>query len=240
MRKHYHSPAFIGLAVLVGIGAPSITMARTNRGAIHHGELIVLECAAPYIAGQGFLWPAHDLPRAGTIPIRTGPMIPGPPSKELYYLDGMTHNGTVGLAPRRGHPFTGTRWKVVASARPGIVHLHCEGHLPGPRWLDGRTHNGTVGLAPRRGHPFTGTQWKVVPSARPGLVHLHCEGHLPGPRWLDGLTGSRSVGLAPRTDGHYIGTYWRIIRIGGSNGGAEAAGLRLPGHAPMRTLGGTL
>src|SRR5688500_3664806 len=29
------------------------------------------------------------------------------------WLDGRTHDGTVGLAPRTTAPFTGTRWRVV-------------------------------------------------------------------------------------------------------------------------------
>ena len=80
---------------------------------------------------------------------------PGP-----RYLDGRTHEGTVGLAPKTGKPFTGTKWKVYRGSEGGLW-LQCRGHIDGPRWLDGRTHNGTVGLAPTTDAPFTGTRWEV-------------------------------------------------------------------------------
>jgi hypothetical protein len=93
---------------------------------------------------------------------------PGP-----RYLDGRTHNGTVGLAPNTNPPYTGTKWRVEylnPSAGPNQywvynhILLHCEGTGPGgPRWLDGRTQDGTVGLAPESNSykGYTGTRWEI-------------------------------------------------------------------------------
>jgi hypothetical protein len=131
---------------------------------------------------------------------------PGP-----RFLDGRTHDGTVGLAPKTGDPFTGTKWEVVR-AGAGIIALKCLGQLEGPRWLDGRTHNGTVGLAPNPKPPFTGTRWKIVQvdAHNPDIVELHCEGALDGPRWLDGRTNNGSVGLAAVTTPPFTGTRWEV------------------------------
>jgi hypothetical protein len=78
------------------------------------------------------------------------------------WLDGRTANGSVGLAPNRNKPFTGTRWEVV-EFEDGSVALKCLGDINGPRWLDGRTGDGTVALAPATNPPFTGTKWEVRP-----------------------------------------------------------------------------
>jgi hypothetical protein len=83
---------------------------------------------------------------------------PRPPGAPYYepgprWLDGRTQNSTVGLAPSRGAPFTGTKWEVhhwVASGSlTNLVFLKCLGDVPGPRWLRGfpsRGADGTVGL----------------------------------------------------------------------------------------------
>jgi hypothetical protein len=130
--------------------------------------------------------------------------VPGP-----RYLDGRTHDGTVGLVPNLVKPFSGTKWRVV-NAGNGTVAFQCRGNLEGPRWLDGRTADGTVGLAPHTNRPFTGTRWQVVEVN--GLYHLKCLGDLDGPRWLDGRTQNGSVGLANTTDPPFTGTKWEIRR----------------------------
>ena len=80
------------------------------------------------------------------------------------WLDGRTGDGTVGLAPDRSRPFTGTRWQAIqAGDNPSIVALRCLGDVEGPRWLNGKTADGTVDVAPTTEPPFTGTKWEVVP-----------------------------------------------------------------------------
>ncbi len=90
------------------------------------------------------------------VPIRSledaGTPVPFQSTPQNRFLDGRTHNITVGLAPHTGTPFTGTRWEVHvwgAGPDPNLVHLKCLGHIPGVRWLRGfpfRPPNGTVGL----------------------------------------------------------------------------------------------
>jgi hypothetical protein len=82
--------------------------------------------------------------------------VPGP-----RFLDGRTADGTVGLAPSRGVPFTGTKWELYTDSDRSIS-LKCLGTVPGNRYLDGRTADGTVGLAPYASYPsLSGTWWKV-------------------------------------------------------------------------------
>ena len=54
------------------------------------------------------------------------------------YLNGMTGNGSIGLAPGLVKPYSGTKWKLYNSAG-GSFALFCLGSVTGPRWLDGRT-----------------------------------------------------------------------------------------------------
>jgi hypothetical protein len=75
--------------------------------------------------------------------------VPGP-----RWLDGRTDNGTVGLAPNRSAPFTGTRWEIARwqgpQDPPNLFFFKCLGDAPGPRMLTGypkRSPNGTVGLS---------------------------------------------------------------------------------------------
>ena len=124
------------------------------------------------------------------------------------FLDGRTHNDTIGLAPNTDvPPFTGTWWRTH-DAGGGNIFIEGLGHVAGDRFLDGRTHDGTVGLAPHTDPPFTGTRWRPH-DAGEGLVRLECQGHLPGDRFLDGRTHDGTVGLAPHTDPPFTGTLWR-------------------------------
>lgn len=123
------------------------------------------------------------------------------------YLDGRTHNGTLGLVPGLVKPYSGTKWQIV-DAGHGTVALKCRGALDGPRWLDGRTHNGSIGLAPTANRPYTGTRWQII-EANGGFT-LKCLGDADGPRWLDGRTHNGSVGLAAGTAPPFTGTKWEI------------------------------
>jgi hypothetical protein len=171
-----------GVSLLsLGLAVP----AKATIPAIAHNEIITLECLGD----------------------KAGPR----------YLDGRTHNGTVGLAPHTNPPYTGTRWRVeyldpsAGPDQPWIynhIYLYCEGTGPGDaRHLDGRTQDGTVGLAPHRSEPFTGTRWHLT--VRDGY-YLECKGKEPGSlRWLDGRTQDGTVGLAPNPN-QFTGTRWSI------------------------------
>lgn len=129
------------------------------------------------------------------------------------FLDGRTHDGTVGLAPDVTRNFSGTKWKVYGAGK-GAIALQCLGALDGPRWLDGNTAIGSANLVWHTKKPYTGTRWRVVraDNKNPNIVFLQCLGHLDGPRWLDGRTQDGSVGLASKTEPPFTGTKWEITR----------------------------
>jgi len=134
---------------------------------------------------------------------------PGP--KEL---DGRTGDGTVGLAPHTGPPFSGTSWSRTIHG--DVWTLKCLGDIEGPRFLDGRTQDGTVGLAPSTEAPFSGTRWRATNTGQD--FTLECLGEVEGARFLDGRTGDGTVGLAPNTEPPFTGTHWRVgIPFGDDN-----------------------
>jgi hypothetical protein len=85
---------------------------------------------------------------------------PGP-----RWLDGRTQTRTVGLAPHRGAPYTGTKWEVfnpshipnLSPRGPDIIILRTYVGPPSNTWLDGRpSNNGTVGLT-----QYVESLWRV-------------------------------------------------------------------------------
>jgi hypothetical protein len=83
------------------------------------------------------------------------------------WLDGLTREGKVNLAPSYGGNYTGTRWRVLDVTVNGNLvgsSIVCQGNAPGNRYLNGRTGTRTdVDLAPSVGGIFTGTIWKFRP-----------------------------------------------------------------------------
>jgi hypothetical protein len=147
------------------------------------------------------------------------------------FLDGNTHNSTVGLAPHTNPPFTGTRWEVV-QANPGKWPptqwwFFCRANWPRPagapyyepgdRWLDGRTQNSSVGLAPSRGAQYTGTKWEVTKwTVVDGVetVALKCLGTLPDSgRYLIGRIHNGTVGLTRYVSDSYPATLWKVRKL---------------------------
>ena len=127
------------------------------------------------------------------------------------FLDGRTHNGSVGLAPHTNPPFTGTKWEVIfVPGKTNQINLYCRGTTPGNRWLDGVTQEGRVALAPTRAGAFTGTYWEaVLVSGTTDQIALKCLGTgAEGNRWLIGH-GDATVGLAPQ-GGQVPGTKWKV------------------------------
>ena len=106
--------------------------------------------------------------------------VPGP-----RFLDGRTHDGSVGLAAVTAPPFTGTRWEMTTLAG-GIVMLKSLGLIEGPnRFLDGRAQDGSAGLAPFITPPFSGTRWEPHELAIDEIT-LKCLGEVQGRSfWMD-------------------------------------------------------
>ncbi|MDD4652437.1 MAG: hypothetical protein PHQ34_09420 [Methanothrix sp.] len=77
------------------------------------------------------------------------------------WLDGVTQENRVWLAPTTTGGYTGTSWQAI-EVEPGIYHLKCMGHIDGNRWLDGVTQENRVWLAPTTTGGYTGTSWQAI------------------------------------------------------------------------------
>ena len=132
--------------------------------------------------------------------------LPGP-----RWLDGRTTNGTVGLAPTFGRPFSGTTW-LIAPVTGDLFSLQTLGDIEGPRWLSCRVNDNTVVLSPNP-TPTSSveTRWRLV-SLDGDAVGLHC-GNDQSARWLDGRTQTGEVGLAPSTSPPFTGARWRMHSV---------------------------
>ncbi|BBD66756.1 hypothetical protein NIES4072_59690 [Nostoc commune NIES-4072] len=73
------------------------------------------------------------------------------------WLDGVTVDGSVKLAPSTESPYTGTHWRIKTLS-DGVVALDNQGKS---KWLDGVTEDGSVKLAPNIGKNYTGTHWRI-------------------------------------------------------------------------------
>lgn len=130
------------------------------------------------------------------------------------FLDGRVADGSVGLAPHTGEPFSGTWWAVVRLA-PNVVKFRCMTQVQGPRFLDGRPTHGEVRMRPMLASPPSGEWWSFVEQAD-GSVTLQSlsKSTNPNHRFLDGRTQDASVGLAPHTSSPFSGTHWRVVNHG--------------------------
>jgi len=77
------------------------------------------------------------------------------------WLDGVTQENRVWLAPTTTGGYTGTNWQAI-EVEPGVYHLKCLGHIEGNRWLDGVTQENRVWLAPTTTGGYTGTSWQAI------------------------------------------------------------------------------
>jgi GH24 family phage-related lysozyme (muramidase) len=126
------------------------------------------------------------------------------------YLNGVTAEGRVELAPSAGGDFSGTNWEVVFDEPASAYRFKCLGTIEGPRYLNGVTAEGRVDLAPSAGGDFSGTNWEAVPvpDAPTSTYRFKCLGTIEGPRWLDGRTADGTVGLVDNID--LSGTQWQV------------------------------
>jgi hypothetical protein len=169
-------------------------------GSLAGASLLSVGLANP-AKSQGVPFSVGDVITLRSLWVGTGPR----------YLDGRTHNNSVGLAPHTNPPFTGTRWEVYAGKTANQISLYCKGTAAGNRWLDGLTAEGAVQLAPTRAGVFSGTYWQAdLVSGKTDEITLKCLGTgAEGNRYLIGR-GDGSVGLAPQ-GGQVPGTRWRVV-----------------------------
>ena len=91
----------------------------------------------------------------------------GAGNSNLRWLDGVTGDGSVQLAPTTAGKYTGTSWRVVPGKvspdqTTGDISLECLGTGPGNKWLVGRRDR-AVGLAPQAGSPATTWHYRILP-----------------------------------------------------------------------------
>ena len=127
---------------------------------------------------------------------------------EKQWLDGVTSNRTVALAPTTDRGFTGTKWKVFDEG-DGVVALRTVGNDDGieQRWLRGRK-DGTVGLANKDSR----TKWKVnVFNKMEGIIQLENLGDfLFSPKLLNCATEDEYVHLDSDKSKDDLGTQWKV------------------------------
>ncbi len=128
-------------------------------------------------------------------------------STNKKWLDGVTSNGTVSLAPTTDGGFTGTKWKVFKEG-DGVVALRTVGNDDGieQRWLVGRK-DGTVGLV----NKDSATKWKVdVSDIKEGIIRLENPGDfLSGSKLLSCATEDR-VGVDTDRSKDNLDTQWKV------------------------------
>lgn len=129
------------------------------------------------------------------------------------FLNGITTEARVDLAPSVGGNFSGTIWEVTYDEAASAYRFRCQGNIEGARFLNGLTAEARVNLAPSPGGEFSGTNWEAVPvpGAPPSTLRFKCLGTIEGPRWLDGRTGDATVGLVDNID--LSGTQWQVELI---------------------------
>jgi len=77
----------------------------------------------------------------------------------LTWLNGLTAEGTVDLAPNTKGVYTGTKWKIhILSGE--LIMLENQGHISGLKWLNGLTVSGGINLVSEP-DAHTGTRWKI-------------------------------------------------------------------------------
>ncbi len=160
---------------------------------------------------EGFASPPQNEPR---------PLPPGIYSLKCLgtlegarFLNGITTEARVDLAPSVGGNFSGTIWEITYDEATSAYRFRCQGNLEGARFLNGITTEARVDLAPSAGGEFSGTNWEAAPvlGAPPSTYRFKCLGTLEGQRWLDGRTGDSTVALV--NDINLSGTQWQVEPI---------------------------
>lgn len=156
---------------------------------------------------EGFALPDPDEPRPlplGIYSLKCLGTIEGP-----RFLNGITAEARVDLAPSVGGSFSGTIWEITYDEAASAYRFRCQGNIEGARFLNGLTAEARVDLAPSAGGEFSGTNWEAapVPDAPPSTYRFKCLGTIEGPRWLDGRTADGTVGLVDNIE--LSGTQWQ-------------------------------
>lgn len=157
---------------------------------------------------EGFPPPLQNEPRPlppGIYSLKCLGTIEGP-----RFLNGITAEARVDLAPRVGGNFSGTIWEITYDETASAYRFRCQGNIEGARFLNGVTAEARVDLAPSPGGEFSGTNWEAapVPDAPTSTYRFRCLGTIEGPRWLDGRTGEATVGLVDNIE--LSGTQWQV------------------------------
>jgi outer membrane protein assembly factor BamB len=125
------------------------------------------------------------------------------------WLDGRTHDATVGLAPAYGAPFTGTLWELIEHDDRSF-ELRSLGLVEGPRILGVRAADGTVELV-TAGTDTPFNRWRID-EIETEIFTLQNLGQPESRRLLDGRTEGGMVSTESGTIVVPVSSRWRVHR----------------------------
>ena len=180
----------------------------TNNGAVD------LAVEADQAHHSGAIWEVVHL-KEGEVAFRCMGNVHNP---KFVFLNGMTGDGKVNLAPDTNPPYTGTHWKEMRLPDGTMTYL-CMGTDKNTqhRYLNGLTQTGGVDLAADNDEAnASGTHWEVHPVVEE--VTLWCKGKDVNPehRFLNGNTNNGVVDLSPDADPkRFSGAVWQVEHLQG-------------------------
>lgn len=138
------------------------------------------------------------------------------PGKQ-FFLDGLTREGKVELAPWVDRYYSGTIWEIIYNEAEGIYWLKCLGRIEGKRFLNGEITRRELTLVKSAEDTSAEveldktTKWKAfqVPN-EPQTFKFSCYSSDKHPFYLDGHTSDNTVGLLEQADIDRSGTRWKV------------------------------
>lgn len=131
---------------------------------------------------------------------------------EHFFLDGLTRDSRVELAPRVSRYYSGTIWEIIYNEAEGIYWLKCLGSVEGKRFLNGKITRRRLTLFENAENKLDGgTKWKASPVPNePDTFRFNCYSSDKHPFYLDGDTLDKTVGLLEQADIGRSGTRWKV------------------------------
>jgi hypothetical protein len=125
------------------------------------------------------------------------------------FLNGVTENSHVNLAPDAGPGHSGAQWRAKQSDK-GWQFVCLGKRTEELFYLNGRTVECSVELT--KDDQLAGIVWSVQRHDA-GVYHLKCQGNLPGPTYLNGVTAHSSVNLTESPGELHSGASWQFYEL---------------------------